>query len=1474
MYQILYHYLEPSLQAYLAREHDLPPDVRESLSYHLQNELAICAAYIPHRLVRSQMEHPEPGRISGAFWQGSLLYADVSGFTAFCDQLSTLGKQGSEEVGAIVNQLFHELAAEVLHYQGDILSGWGDLLKFGGDALTAFFDAETLGDSHAAVATQAALGMQRRMQAFQSVETRAGTFQLCLRVGVHSGRVFAAEVGNTSHMELVITGTEINRVAKAQRIAAPGDVVVSDQTAVMLDGATLRPCDEAGFSQVVAMPALNVPPSPCFAGFNGGDSIDALLLRAQQLAALRPYLLRDLPRRYLDQTVSYIGELRPVSVLFVNFSDFSTLLSLFGNDAQMAATALNEYISRVQDVIHRYGGIMNKVDTHTDGDKFMALFGAPVAHEDDALRAVRCAIELRQTLDEANHEIALLLRLLDIGHQQEELSQIALIHRIGINSGNVFAGRVGSKNRFEYTVMGPAVNLAARLMECADEGEILISPSIRAAVERSIVVEEQAPIEIRGLAEPIIPARVRTEKQMLPFSPEARFERFPLIGRDPELTLLLAEARVALRDSGRMLVMVGDAGVGKTRLVNELVRNLVLSSISEEPGEAVPHFQIYPTACEHLMQSVPYSALRNPLQSILSLSMRWMSIENSNEDEALQMRLENRIEQLAPEFSHFMPLLGDILGIPLPETPLTQALNPEQRHNRIQELIEAILLGSAAQEPMMVVIDDLQWADASSLDLLARLANSIATVPLLIAVTYRSDPAFAEPWINLPTTIRQEVRELSPNHSTAMLEAILHGPPPPEILGLIERTQGNPFFIEELVHALIASKTLIKDDQGQWSMTCSPTEVAVPTSIEGLIMARLDRLEEPHLQLLQMASVIGHRFQYQLIKGIYDEPSELQAGLQILMENDIIVVDPQQRELTYLFRHALLHDIAYESILYARRRLLHRHVAQHIEELNTGHLDDHLALLAHHYLLAEDWDVSFRYHLAAGIQSQNRYANKEALTLFATALEIAARLGHSHAPPTRKQPEQDFFTVLYPAFSTILSVAELYERSGYVSTRIGDYNKALKPFTEALKLVNKLSEERETWSEEGQHFPIPNSELSIVKVRLHRHMATVHEQLANYDAAFDWLERGMAMVNSESQRELARCYLLGSRLYYSQGNFEKSLEWVQQGLSVAETTGNTIDQANALLMMGILWRDRGDFAQSIPALEQARRLLDLMKDATRLSDALKNLGDAYFYTGRWMDSIKCYQKGLQISENVGDILGTAHTSINLANLMLCRGELQLASELFHYSRERFGRIGSVLGLAVTALYQGELLLLEDQPIQALQLFRQSMTDLKRIKVRNYLPRGLRLMAEASLALDDPEQALSHGQQSLELASELGMLVEQAMAYRVLGQIALTGQDTILAERYFDRSKSMLDSMGHQYEQGKVLYWLSKLHCACGHYEESLTALQQAEKIFKDLRAKRDQRIVRELREQMAESIACLSSLEHGTTPTTHTATSS
>lgn len=1395
-------HLTPDLAAHLARTGELPPADRVRLGAALHAELTACAAFIPARLVQAQLADPQPGRTGGAFWEGSLLFADLSGFTALSEQLSVLGRQGAEEVSAVVNRLFSALVAEIQHHHGT-------LLKFGGDALTAFFDADALGHAHAAAAATAALAMQERMQEFVDLQTRAGAFTLRLRVGVHSGRVFAAEVGDASHIELVVTGPEVNRVAYAQEIAAPGETVITAATAAYFPHAPLTPAAD-GFLRIATLPPLTLPaapPSPIPPA--GAHELADLARRAAQLEALRPYLVRGLPQRFLASADTGLGEFRPVSVLFANVADFGPLITRLHDDAPRAAAIVNAYFRRAQAIVHRYDGIVNKVDMATHGDKLMALFGAPTAHEDDPTRAAHCALELRRVVEEANAEIAALLASTEAERQKTKdapgdsgaasvVWPSSLVQKIGLNTGTVFAGRVGGVTRYEYTVMGSAVNLAARLMAAAPEGAIYLSPSTRSAVAGHAQLHDGPPLQLKGIATPVVPALLTGlhSGQAPPTTPATRLTPAPLIGRDAELDTLLTAAAAALRGQGRVLTLIGEAGTGKTRLLEELMRRLVLASAAAEPTALhVPPFDIFLGDCQSYDQRTPYAALRPLFRDLLGIS-------GAAESET---HLLARVRRFAPERERFLPLLGDLLGIALNETNLTTALSPQQRHDRLQELVIDLLRGISRRAPLIITIEDMHWADASSLDLLARMSAAAAEMPLLLALTYRPEPPIPAPWLDVPTTTTLRLRELSPADSAILIDALLGGGMPAGLQALVERTQGNPFFIEELVRALVAGGILVRDDAGVWRLSRPLTEVTLPTSIEGLLTARLDRLDEPRQELVQVASVIGRRFQRPVVEGVYAHPAPLDDSLNQLIAVELILADQFDRVLAYLFRHALLRDVAYERILYARRRVLHARVARQIEAIGPEQVEEQLALLAWHYLQAEEWEPALSYHLRAAEQARRRFANRAALELYRTALAIAPHLAATSAPT-----------------ALVDQVAAIHEAIGDLHLLLGEYDLAEAQLREALALAGAGSG--------------PVSERWL---RLHRLLATLEERRSRYDAAFQWLHVGMARATAALRAEMARCYLLGAGIYFRQGAYIQAMEWSQMGLRLAEQVPSRADQAHALLLLGNLRQEQGDLAQSISAFEQAYTLFAELNDLARATDALNNLGSVYLRAGRWQDTIRCYEQSLERCEQIGDVQAIARTANNLAVVLVGRNQLARAAELYQLSSTMFGQIGSALGVAVTTYNRGEVLLLQGRPAAALPLFAAAIAEMERINARGFLPDVLRLQAEAHLALHEVVTAEAAATRSLAIADELRMGAEAAVARRVLGQIAMTAGDLPAAHRLLEQARSDLAQIDNRYELGRTLYHLARLAAAQGDPAARDALAAEAAAIFRELDAERD-----------------------------------
>ncbi|HET9224824.1 MAG TPA: tetratricopeptide repeat protein, partial [Roseiflexaceae bacterium] len=676
-------------------------------------------------------------------------------------------------------------------------------------------------------------------------------------------------------------------------------------------------------------------------------------------------------------------------------------------------------------------------------------------------------------------------------------------------------------------------------------------------------------------------------------------------------------------------------------------------------------------------------------------------------------------------------------------------------------------------------------------------------------------PPIAEPWRELEYCARIEVRELSPESSIDLMRALLLGEPPAELAALIERTQGNPFFVEEVVRGLVESDALARDGGG-WRLTRALDESAVPDSIEGVITARLDRLEDRSREVLQIAAVVGRRFPYPVLSGVVARRDGLLDRLQQLSEAELILPEEVERDLAYLFRHALTRDVAYEAILYARRRELHRRVARRIEELHADRLEEQLALLARHYLLAEEWQPAFDYHLRAGRQAQSRYANREAITLYERALQIAART-EGQGLRTESEASKTQSSVLSPQ-----ALVELHERLGVVHALIGEYDTALERYQTALDLLR----------------PQPAATIEGL-LRLHHHIARVYGERGAFETALEWVERALALANERQSLELARCLDLGAGIHQRQGRYAQAIAWGEQALSLAEMHGSLREQASALKRIGGTYRNMGENARALEILGRGLAIYEQVRDLAGLANAHNDLANVCFELGRLVEARQHYEAGAEIKEAIGDVPGQAMIANNLGNTLKLQDDIDGAIEQFQRSLAIFERLGSRyatgvlhMNLGATYLQRGDLQSAEERLRQSADLFNQ-------VGAEDFLPELERYLAELHLGRNDLPKARLACELSLATALRLEARAEEGMTRRVLARIMIQDGDQEGAWDELGRSLAILRESAGPHEIARTLTAIAALAPALGRRVEGQAAIAEALPALRDVGARRD-----------------------------------
>ena len=854
----------------------------------LANPSRILTPYVPRLVPEWLTDTPEDR------WhelEGSVVFVDISGFTQMSEKLAKKGKVGAEEVTNVISGVFARLLS-VAYGNG------GSLLKFGGDALLLLFT----GDSHELRAARAAVGMRTSLREIGRIETSGGGVTLRMSVGVHSGRFLLFLIGD-SHRELLVTGPAVSRTVEMEGIAEAGEIVISAETAAALPRSVL------GLPRADGFLLRRVPP-----GLELGLPLDAHPDRTDLLGCI-PVALREHLLAGVDEP-----EHRPVTVAFVHFDGVDELVERDGPGE--LAQALELLVTAVQRAADSHRVTFLGTDIDHDGGKIILTAGAPQVWGDDEQRIL---LALRAIVD----------------------SHPAIPIRVGVNRGHVFAGEVGPPYRRTYTVMGDAVNLAARVMAKAQPGEVLAT---RPVLDASAVAFDSValePFSVKGKNEPVEAFAVGSVLGLK----EAGSAETPLVGRGRELEAFRASLDAAAKSDGRLVEVVGPPGIGKTRLLAELRR-------------LAGDLTTLAAACELYSASTPYHPFRTLLR-------RPLGIAADADAAAAGEALRALVREVAPELRPWEPLLAVPLDVDLPETKEVAELGAEFRKQKLEE-VTAQLLGRVLTEPTLLLIEDVHWMDDASSDLLTRLAIEAEGRPWLICVT-RRDEETGYVALESDQVVTLRPAPLSASEAEALVVAATEQQPfrPHELAALTTRSGGNPLFLQELVRAARGGVSV-----GE-----------LPGSIESMVMAEIDRLPPADRLVLRRASVLGVSFAEDLVSELFDDEEPVTESVWSRLEE---YIDRESRGRRR-FRHALVRDAAYEGLPFSRRRLLHARVAEAIERRAGDAVDDHAEVLSLHFLEAGRHDAAWRYSLTAGERARTKYANAEAADFFRRALEASRK---------------------------------------------------------------------------------------------------------------------------------------------------------------------------------------------------------------------------------------------------------------------------------------------------------------------------------------------------------------------------------------------------------------------------------------------------------------------------------------------------
>ena len=1172
------------------------------------------------------MEHPDeipvavPTRTDAV-----VLFADIAGFTAMSEALAKVGRYGAEELSRILNDYFGCMVERAVAYGGSVV-------RLTGDALTVLFPYDPSTRSPVAGrAVRCALDMQAAMGGFQALSTQAGVFRLAMRAGLAMGPVLGTIVGDPAvRLEYVVAGRTVDLAATTEQYAAIGQVVVDGgmlQAGHGIDATALR--DDAHLVKRVERAAGTVPVRPL-------DAIDDATS-----SRLAPFLHPAIAERLRAGRRGLVNEHRKVTVAFVGFPHLP-------RDDPEAATALQAYLAAAVRAIGRYGGHLGQVDTGDKGNLLMICFGAPVAHEDDEERAVLGSLEL--------------LRL------------PGGPFRAGITTGSVFCGEIGSELRRHYTVVGDSVNLAARLLQAAQPGQLLIDGPTFGRVEAGAVGERLRPITVKGKAGPVTAWAVRAVRerpglQLLEPLPAGR-----VVGRGAELRVVEAAARRALDGRGQVLCLSGEAGIGKSRLVAAAV------ATSERLG-----FAVHGGACSSYGGTTGYLVWRPIVRGLLA-------VDPALPPDEQRAQVERRMAAYGPGWAERVPLLAPVLGLQLSDSGLTGQLDPQARAELLRWLLLDLVRRQAAAGPLLLVLEDCHWIDAPSMALLESLARNTADLPVLMVVAARGEatalPAPIARLAVLAHCTELHLRDLPAAEAEALAAERLRASygegaelPTEVVRAIAERSGGNPFHVEELV-AFLHARGVDPSDPRRFA------ELELPDSLHRLVLARLDQLSEGEKATVKVASVIGRVFRARWLWGSYPEvgsPEEVARHLEHLDALGLTPLRSTVPEAEYGFKHAIIQEAAYDSLAFGMRQTLHEAVGAFVERAYAGRLDQYVELLAHHYGRSRNQDKQRIWFRAAGDAAKAGYANEAAVEHFQRLLPLLepGQTGDVHLELGAVWHLVGRWADAERAYRQAMEVAGRRDDRPLLAASKRDLGILLMRTTSYAQGVTWLTDAAGALERLG--------DLPGLATALDRLAFAAIQQGAYSDAAKAADHHLAIAVKAGDQREESGALHNLGLVAWDTSQRDEALSLLRRALAAATEAGDDRRRGRIANDLATLHAEQGNHGDALGYLRLARSIAQRIGDRWVVALGIANAAELHLDRGEYAQAARYSAHGLSVALELRDWVLITQGVGRLAAIAAAGGEQQRAEELFVRAVTLARAIGDSIALYAYLYQQAKLL---------------------------------------------------------------------------------------------------------------------------------------------------------------------------------------
>jgi class 3 adenylate cyclase/tetratricopeptide (TPR) repeat protein len=1044
----------------------------------------------------------------------------------------------------------------------------------------------------------------------------------------------------------------------------------------------------------------------------------------------KSYTPKFLADKILTTRSSIEGERKLVTVLFADVANYTSMSEKL--DPEEVHQIMDGCFRISMDEIHKYEGTINQFT----GDGVMALFGAPVAHEDHAQRACYAALSIQKAL-------------VEYGGKVKRESGFDFRMRMGLNSGPVVVGSIGDDLRVDYTAIGDTTNLASRMESTAKPGTILVSGHTYKLAKDFFKFESLGKVQVKGKEELqeayelLMPSKVKTRIEAAAVAGLTKF-----VGRKREMEFLQEALEKVRSGSGQMVGVLGEAGVGKSRIIFETRKMFQREEYVYLEGR-----------CLHYGGSIAYLPILDILRS-------YFEIKEGEQEFSIKRKIKEKIFQLNEKLKSALSPFQELLSLKVDDEAHLK-LEPKQKREKIFEAIRDLLIRESQKKPLVLVFEDLHWIDKTSEEFLDYFIGWLANTPILLILLYR--PEYTHRWGSKSYYTNIRVDQLSLQTSAELVQSILkEGEIVPELRELIlNKAAGNPLFMEELTHTLLENGT-IRREGDHYLLSKKPSDIQVPDTIQGIIAARMDRLEESLKRIMQVASVIGREFAFRILQAIMEMKEELKSHLLNLQGLEFIYEKRLFPELEYIFKHALTQEVAYNSLLLKRRKEIHEKIGRAIEEIYPDRLEEFYEMLAYHYSKSDDLEKAYQYLKLSGNKAMRSYSPTEAFRFYRDAIGILKQMGETdqnkkeqievilstaHSMRLLAYPE-DSFKILQEG-ETLCKGVKDKKSLAILCSHLGSFYSAKGNAALGMKYQQDAFEEAERLQD------------SQITARIGVMLTFSMDVAGEYRKVVHLTPRILASLEkTQRQGELfgmpvdLRSYLYanyGHGLGYV-GEFGKGEQACNKALSLAQEANNVYSIAIAEFLYGCLFSPKGDGENSAKHMETSIGYLEKLKAVFFLPLAWCLIGDGYRLMGDPGKALGFAEKGLNMKMHIGapgwlslHLWALSLVHFDLGNLNEAKVHAERSLNLAQKNHEKYfeGEAWLQLGRTVGKME-------ESQIDKAEEYILQGMKMLDDLETKPAYAVGCLTLGELYLDAGRKEKALEYLRRSEEMFSRMGM----------------------------------------------------------------------------------------------------------------------